>query len=52
MKLAAASLVTAVALGTSSALANAVKRQSDITPITVSGNAFFRGNERFYIRGV
>jgi len=27
------------------------KRQ-DITPITAKGNAFFKGNERFYVRGI
>lgn len=27
-------------------------RKSSITPITVKGNAFFKGNDRFYIRGV
>ncbi|KAJ5239689.1 hypothetical protein N7468_004308 [Penicillium chermesinum] len=27
-------------------------KRDSITPITVKGNAFFKGNERFYIRGV
>ncbi|KAK5074807.1 1,3-beta-glucanosyltransferase [Lithohypha guttulata] len=27
-------------------------RASSVTPITVKGNAFFQGNNRFYIRGV
>ncbi|KAK2846364.1 beta-glucanosyltransferase [Arthroderma sp. PD_2] len=36
----------AVALGASSALAES------ISPVTVKGNAFFKGDERFYIRGV
>ncbi|KAL7778215.1 hypothetical protein CFE70_004892 [Pyrenophora teres f. teres 0-1] len=31
---------------------NVQKRASSITPVTVKGNAFFAGNERFYIRGV
>ncbi|KAL1960568.1 hypothetical protein VTO42DRAFT_7147 [Malbranchea cinnamomea] len=48
----AASLLTAVALGTSSALGGLLKRDSGITPITVKGNAFWKGDERFYIRGV
>ncbi|KAI8933060.1 hypothetical protein NX059_012525 [Plenodomus lindquistii] len=36
------------------ALARVVSRQAngDLTPITVRGNAFFAGNERFYVRGV
>lgn len=29
-----------------------VQKRASITPITVKGNAFFAGNERFYIRGV
>ncbi|KAM5435585.1 1,3-beta-glucanosyltransferase [Microsporum canis] len=44
MKAAIATL--AVALGASSALAGSV------TPVTVKGNAFFKGDERFYIRGL
>lgn len=51
MKSFAASLVTAVALGASSAFGTPVKRD-DITPITVSGNAFWKGDERFYMRGI
>ncbi|GBF63898.1 1,3-beta-glucanosyltransferase [Trichophyton mentagrophytes] len=35
-----------VAFGAASALAGSV------TPITIKGNAFFKGDERFYIRGV
>ncbi|KAH6634996.1 glycoside hydrolase family 72 protein [Chaetomium sp. MPI-SDFR-AT-0129] len=27
-------------------------RAADLEPITVKGNAFFRGNERFYVRGI
>ncbi|KAL2264080.1 hypothetical protein VTK26DRAFT_2574 [Humicola hyalothermophila] len=42
---------------TALAAANAVsaspaKRQVEVEPITVKGNAFFKGNQRFYIRGV
>ena len=32
--------------------AGPTKRTDTLTPITVKGNAFFKGNERFYIRGV
>jgi len=32
--------------------AGPAKRQTTLTPITVKGNAFFKGNERFYIRGL
>lgn len=28
------------------------EQRDSITPITVKGNAFFKGNDRFYIRGV
>ncbi|EDU44033.1 13-beta-glucanosyltransferase gel1 precursor [Pyrenophora tritici-repentis] len=38
----------------SPALANVVARQSkgNLPPVTVKGNAFFAGNDRFYMRGV
>jgi len=56
MKTVAATLVAAVAMGASSALGsvmNPIKsRASGLTPITVKGNAFFQGDDRFYIRGV
>lgn len=53
MKSIAASLVTAVALGASSVLGGPLQaRGSDITPITVSGNAFWKGDDRFYVRGM
>jgi hypothetical protein len=29
-----------------------LKRATEIEPITVKGNAFFKGNERFYVRGI
>ena len=52
------SSVAALALGASSALAapsqttpELVPRDS-VTPVTVKGNAFFQGDDRFYIRGV
>ena len=54
MKSSFASLATAIALGTSTVLAapsNTITRR-DVVPITVQGNAFFQGHNRFYIRGV
>ncbi|PYH41284.1 1,3-beta-glucanosyltransferase gel1 [Aspergillus saccharolyticus JOP 1030-1] len=46
-------IVTAITLGASSALAAPnLKARDDVTPITVKGNAFFKGSDRFYIRGV
>jgi hypothetical protein len=48
------SFVVATLLG--SALAALAPRQTQssgtLQPVTVKGNAFYRGNERFYIRGV
>ncbi|KAJ5780356.1 hypothetical protein N7457_005516 [Penicillium paradoxum] len=53
MKGTVASMATAITLGASTVLGADLKtRDSDITPITVKGNAFFKGDERFYIRGV
>jgi hypothetical protein len=55
MKASIASLATALTLGASTVLgapSNPEKRGSSVTPITVKGNAFFKGDERFYIRGV
>lgn len=55
MKASFASLATAITLGASAVLgapSNPEKRGSSVTPITVKGNAFFQGDERFYIRGV
>ncbi|KAJ5724503.1 hypothetical protein N7493_006231 [Penicillium malachiteum] len=56
MKVNIASLVTAFTLGTSTVLGAATttttKKRGSITPITVKGNAFFQGDDRFYIRGV
>lgn len=55
MKASVASLATALTLGVSTVLgapSNTERRGSGITPITVKGNAFFKGDDRFYIRGV
>nr|AAQ88437.2 beta-1,3-glucanosyltransferase 1 [Paracoccidioides brasiliensis]ABA33783.2 beta-1,3-glucanosyltransferase 1 [Paracoccidioides brasiliensis] len=54
MKAIAASALTAAVLA-SSALAgkaNSVKFKTNIAPITVKGNAFWNGKERFYLRGI
>ncbi|KAL4884245.1 Glucanosyltransferase-domain-containing protein [Aspergillus karnatakaensis] len=49
-------IATALTLSASSVLAvpslSSRADSSSITPITVKGNAFFKGNERFYMRGV
>ena len=54
MKASIASLATALTLGASTVLGASIpeKRASSVTPITVKGNAFFKGEDRFYIRGV
>ncbi|CAG8898769.1 unnamed protein product [Penicillium egyptiacum] len=55
MKSSVASMATAITLGASTVLGAATNlkaRESDITPITVKGNAFFKGDQRFYMRGV
>ena len=55
MKVSVASVAMAILLGAStvfSAATNIKDRDSSIVPITVKGNAFFKGDERFYIRGV
>ena len=42
-----------VLFGAISALASTLNpRTSSIKPVTIKGNAFFTGNDRFYIRGV
>ncbi|KAH8430608.1 1,3-beta-glucanosyltransferase gel1 [Aspergillus melleus] len=47
------SVATALALGASTALAApSLEARDDVTAITVKGNAFFKGNDRFYMRGV
>ncbi|KAI9054422.1 hypothetical protein LZ554_001584 [Drepanopeziza brunnea f. sp. 'monogermtubi'] len=48
--LASAILASGVAAGPSPVIAE--RATSTLTPITVTGNAFYRGSERFYIRGV
>ncbi|KAL5355257.1 Glucanosyltransferase-domain-containing protein [Aspergillus floccosus] len=49
----ASAVATALVLGASSTLAApSLKARDDVTPVSVKGNAFFKGDERFYIRGV
>lgn len=45
-------LPTSVAFIATTSLANVLSSRASIKPVTVKGNAFFAGNERFYIRGV
>ncbi|USP78196.1 glycoside hydrolase family 72 protein [Curvularia clavata] len=45
-------VITAALAATAFAKPTVQKRDSKITPVTVKGNAFWAGNERFYIRGV
>lgn len=55
MKVSVASMAMAILLSAStvfSASTNTKDRDNSIVPITVKGNAFFKGDERFYIRGV
>ncbi|KAL8939229.1 MAG: hypothetical protein Q9216_003475 [Gyalolechia sp. 2 TL-2023] len=42
----------AVAIGATTALAGALAPRATTPKVTVKGNAFFAGSERFYIRGV
>ena len=46
--------ILAAAASIAPAFGHIVPRQSkgSLQPVTVKGNAFFRGNERFYVRGV
>ena len=47
------SIAAALTLSASTVLAAPkLAARDDITPITVKGNAFFKGDDRFYIRGV
>lgn len=46
------STIVTVALGAGVASAASVKRSGNLTAVTVKGNAFFVGDDRFYIRGV
>lgn len=39
-------------LASLAAIAATVAAKGNLTPITVKGNAFYKGNERFYVRGV
>ena len=53
MKASFTTLATALSLGaTLVQAAPAEKRDNKVTPITVKGNAFFKGDDRFYMRGV
>ncbi|KAL1848265.1 1,3-beta-glucanosyltransferase [Paecilomyces lecythidis] len=54
MKGTIASMAAAVAMGASTVMAmpQQIQARGDVTPVTVKGNAFFKGNDRFYIRGV
>ncbi|KAL1980080.1 hypothetical protein VTN96DRAFT_4669 [Rasamsonia emersonii] len=53
MKANIASVAAAITMGASVAMAAPQKMARDsVTPITVKGNAFFQGDQRFYIRGV
>lgn len=54
MKATVASMAAAVAVGASAvmALPQQIQARDSVTPITVKGNAFFQGDNRFYIRGV
>lgn len=45
-------VAAALSLAASTAQAGSVQARDDVTPVTVKGNAFFKGDERFYIRGV
>jgi len=48
--------LSALGAAVSPVFASVVARQSgskgNLTPVTVKGNAFFAGDERFYVRGV
>lgn len=49
-------ILSVLSAAVSPAFASVVARQSsskgNLTPVTVRGNAFFAGDERFYVRGV
>jgi hypothetical protein len=46
-------LASAVALATSALASPSVaQRATELEAVTVKGNAFFKGNERFYVRGI
>jgi hypothetical protein len=49
----ASAVAAAFAVGASTVIAApSLQARADVTPITVKGNAFFKGTDRFYIRGV
>lgn len=54
MKSFVASMAAAISLGASltSAAPQPLEARGGVTPVTVKGNAFFQGDNRFYIRGV
>ena len=41
-----------LALGSVLAAPSTIQARDDVTPVSVKGNAFFKGDERFYVRGV
>ena len=46
-------IISSLAFGATAVMASSIaERQSSVAPITVKGNAFFQGSNRFYIRGV
>ena len=45
-------LPTSLALGATTALAAIAPRASGLPAVTITGNAFYTGTDRFYIRGV
>ena len=45
------STIAALAVGANTALA-AITSRANVPSVTVKGNAFFAGNNRFYVRGV
>ncbi|KAH6625134.1 Glucanosyltransferase-domain-containing protein [Boeremia exigua] len=52
MKSVAIAAVAGALASTVAGSATPVQKRADVTTITVKGNAFWKGNERFYIRGV
>ena len=45
-------LPTSLVLGSTTVLAAIAPRASSLPAVKVQGNAFYTGNDRFYIRGV
>lgn len=52
LAVAALAFASSVLAGPTPVSPNNLKPRATLEPITVKGNAFFKGNERFYIRGV